>query len=604
MIIVFLEDKMRKVVSKAVLLIAGIISLSLTLTIKIYASEDPLYYYDYRDHEQLQKITVEQIEKEGKLVPNDNVVVYPGDMYIKSAQNIPKDGKIYYIKFNSGKYSCLECYKYIRTQQSSIYGYVRDVYYYWFYEDGHLCGNRYNWFNRYDVDTYNKLVESDGFRIASLPESLPTSVDQGKIDKCKKMSVSELESVAKPVPKKLLSLEKGCNNDSDDEEFTYFEFTPHDDNIYYTEGKVLGNDYKEFYKFLYVSPDKENKQIDFNVLVWEVVNERLEKCMVFDRNDDFPELYHELTKKIYNVKRIYGSNRIDTAKMIAEEYNNSSVHNVILATGLDYPDALASSVLAKKLDAPILLTGANINDCKPTFDYISKHLDKDGQIYILGGETVVSQDIVEYLKKAGYSNIKRLSGTDRYDTCRVINKELNAAKGTPIFAVSADNFAYALATSSTAAIKGYPIVLVEPNNIPEQSRLTIEDMQPSEIYIVGNVDEKIADKLRDIANLPVAKKVDDSKVHYVGGEDKYHVSIDIAEKFDYYAENVVFATGENFPDALAGSVLAAKLNAPIILIGNDVSKQKQYIDLAKCKNIILFGGSGAISTNIEEQLKK
>ena len=55
-----------------------------------------------------------------------------------------------------------------------------------------------------------------------------------------------------------------------------------------------------------------------------------------------------------------------------------------------------------------------------------------------------------------------------------------------------------------------------------------------------------------------------------------------------------FLPGINFPDALAGSVLAAKNNAPIILVGKEVIKQEAYIDNKKYSNLIFFGGEKAI----------
>ena len=60
----------------------------------------------------------------------------------------------------------------------------------------------------------------------------------------------------------------------------------------------------------------------------------------------------------------------------AEYYNNNMVNNVILVTGEDFPDALSASVLAHKLDAPILLVDSTISDSSNAFDYIFKHLDK------------------------------------------------------------------------------------------------------------------------------------------------------------------------------------------------------------------------------------
>ncbi|WP_088229001.1 cell wall-binding repeat-containing protein [Desulfosporosinus sp. FKB] len=60
------------------------------------------------------------------------------------------------------------------------------------------------------------------------------------------------------------------------------------------------------------------------------------------------------------------------------------------------------------------------------------------------------------------------------------------------------------------------------------------------------------------------------KPERIVGEDKYERNIAINQKFNTYlnSDSLCLATGENFADALAGSVYAAKLHAPIILVKN------------------------------------
>ena len=65
------------------------------------------------------------------------------------------------------------------------------------------------------------------------------------------------------------------------------------------------------------------------------------------------------------------------------------------------------------------------------------------------------------------------------------------------------------------------------------------------------------------------------------------------------------ANGENFPDALSGSALAAKLNAPIILTdGQGLTSQKEFMDSKNYKNLILLGGLASIDLPVEYLLKK
>ena len=58
------------------------------------------------------------------------------------------------------------------------------------------------------------------------------------------------------------------------------------------------------------------------------------------------------------VTRISGADRYATAAQVATA-NWTTSDNVVLVNGQNYPDAVSASALAKKLNAPILLTKAD-----------------------------------------------------------------------------------------------------------------------------------------------------------------------------------------------------------------------------------------------------
>lgn len=51
----------------------------------------------------------------------------------------------------------------------------------------------------------------------------------------------------------------------------------------------------------------------------------------------------------------------------------------------------------------------------------------------------------------------------------------------------------------------------------------------------------------------------------IAGENRYKTSVEISKKTFQSAETVILASGENFPDALAGGQLALAKNGPILL---------------------------------------
>lgn len=297
-------------------------------------------------------------------------------------------------------------------------------------------------------------------------------------------------------------------------------------------------------------------------------------------------------------ERLSGNNRFETAKAIAEKFASGSVDSVVIATGFDFPDALSGAPLAKSLNAPILLAGNKANNAA-ALDYIKNHLDKEGTVYLLGGKKAVSDDLVNQIKALGYNNIKRLSGDNRYDTSKAIVEQLNVKEGTPVVIATGSDFADALSISSIAAAKGYPILLAQKDNLPSQTKEMLSKIKPEKIYIVGG-EKVITDKVKN--NIKSVSGLDDSNIVRLWGQDRYETGINIAKHFNLEGDTCFIETGSDFPDALAGSVLAAKNNAPIILVGKEAVKQKVYIDSKKYSKLVLFGGEKAISKAVEKSL--
>lgn len=310
-----------------------------------------------------------------------------------------------------------------------------------------------------------------------------------------------------------------------------------------------------------------------------------------------------MSTKNYTTQRLFGNNRYDTAKAIAVSYDTGIINNVVIASGLNFPDALSGNILAKKLNAPILLVGLTPNESPETFDYIKNHLTPYGNIYILGGPGAVNESIVNELVTMGFGcyNIKRLWGNGRYDTNLSIFNELSTPKGTPVVIASGNSFADVLSISSVAAVREFPIILSDQDNLPEQAIEILQNVQPSQVYIVGGTGV-LTDNVK--ADIKSVTGLSDDQVIRLGGSDRYDTSLRIADYFKLNSDTVAFAWGEDFPDALVGGLYAAKLNAPVILVGSEITRQKIYIDNTDYVKQIIFGGSGVISDRLQSDLAR
>lgn len=307
-------------------------------------------------------------------------------------------------------------------------------------------------------------------------------------------------------------------------------------------------------------------------------------------------------KNNYNVNRLYGTDRYKTSVSISNNFNSGTVQNVIVASGENFPDALAGSVLSKKYNAPILLLNSTLGESTDSIEYIKAHLDKAGNIYVLGGNASISDEFINQMKAQGYNNIVRLGGKNRFDTNKFIVDSMNLEKGTPVVIANGYGFADALSVSSVASLKGYPILMTGASTLPDEAKNMLSNIQPSQVYIIGGTGSVSDTVISEVKNL--VSSLSDDKIVRIAGQTRYDTSLEICKYFNLDTDNAVLANGENFPDALSGSALASKLSAPIILTnGQDLTNQQGFIDSKNYKNLILLGGLGSIDLPIEYSLK-
>lgn len=89
------------------------------------------------------------------------------------------------------------------------------------------------------------------------------------------------------------------------------------------------------------------------------------------------------------------------------------------------------------------------------------------------------------------------------------------------------------------------------------------------------------------------------------GSNRYGTAVSISKELCDTSENVVLAYGQNFPDALAGVSLAYQLEAPILLTDKNAvgTETMNEIKRLQAKNIYILGGTGVISSSLEQGLK-
>ncbi|SHN57818.1 DUF4073 domain-containing protein [Desulfitobacterium chlororespirans] len=342
-------------------------------------------------------------------------------------------------------------------------------------------------------------------------------------------------------------------------------------------------------------------QSDYYLLATKAGYERY-KSPIITVEQDIVKWDFKMHQSLSGVQRLFGSNRIETAIAIAQANYPGKVTNVVLATATNYPDALAGSVLAYKLNAPLLLVGSTAQDQESLLNYLKEHVETAGTITILGGTGAVPAAVEERIQAHGYSQIIRLGGANRYETALRIAEELKVEQGRPVILVYGGNYPDALSVSSAAAAIQSPILLVEKNGISEGVKNKLAQIKPIKVYIIG-LEGVISQQVEDgVAQLTSLKQ---ENIIRIGGPDRYQTSLAVAEYFNLSGKNIGIATGNNFPDALAGSVYAANHNAPILLLNDTIPNDvMDYLKSREMTGATIFGGEAVINAEIEQKLRE
>ncbi|MDY4128016.1 cell wall-binding repeat-containing protein [Peptostreptococcus porci] len=94
----------------------------------------------------------------------------------------------------------------------------------------------------------------------------------------------------------------------------------------------------------------------------------------------------------------------------------------------------------------------------------------------------------------------------------------------------------------------------------------------------------------------------EKKIERIYGKDRYETSARVADSLSNSFEKVIVASGEMFPDALAGSVLTSG-KYPIVLASKDRLDPSVRAKISKTKEVYILGGSETISSAVENDIK-
>jgi putative cell wall-binding protein/uncharacterized protein YkwD len=304
--------------------------------------------------------------------------------------------------------------------------------------------------------------------------------------------------------------------------------------------------------------------------------------------------------------QVMGATRYETAVEASKLAFPKGASTVVIATGRSWPDALGGTALAGVLNGPILLTDTNALPAS-----VTQELTRLGasRAIIVGGTGAVGTAVEsELVKRFGTGKVERIAGSDRYQTADKVAARVIAERGSAYdgmaFVATGLNFPDALAAAPVAASEGWPIFLVNPS--APSSAVNRPAMTPvTDIAILGGTGAVSAG-----VETELNKRLGEDSVERVSGACRYSTAAAVAcwatERTDLRWSGLGIATGEGFPDALAGGVLQGKRGSVLLLTHPKALSPDAAATIAGTQlcisEVTFLGGTGAVAHEVRNEV--
>jgi len=265
---------------------------------------------------------------------------------------------------------------------------------------------------------------------------------------------------------------------------------------------------------------------------------------------------------------------------------------VLIATGFNFPDALAGNYLAGQDNAPILLV--NKTDPVPSATLTALQALKAKNVVILGGTDAVGADVATTLagttstsSGAGNLNVTRIGGLTRYDTAEMVNEAPGATavglyqgKKTA-FLARGDDFPDALGAGPVADYMHFPVILTSPTTLSPQASATISALGIQQLLVLGGT-AAIATSVEQAADTNGVTTL--QRFPGVDRSDTSRLLADYAlTNFGFVNSKFTVASGDEAfggADALASGPFSAHQGPVPTLVTNTVTDPGQVVTFA------------------------
>jgi putative cell wall-binding protein len=299
------------------------------------------------------------------------------------------------------------------------------------------------------------------------------------------------------------------------------------------------------------------------------------------------------------VQRFGGADRYATAALVSANHFAPGVPAAYVATGANFPDALAGGPAAAKAGAPILLVA---RDEIPAATRAELTRLRPGRIVVLGGGAGISEAVEVAL--AAYQTgggVSRIGGADRYATAAAVSRATFAPGLATAYVATGLTFPDALVGGAAAARAGSPVLLTQPGSLPASTEAELRRLAPQRIVVLGGpvaVSEGVVARLRGLATT--------GTVNRLAGADRYATAVAIsAASFPNGMPGLFVATGQAFPDALVAVPAAAATGSALLLVPGSSVPAATRTEAVRVRpaRLALLGGMAVMTERVTFDLR-
>ncbi|MDR7232897.1 cell wall-binding repeat-containing protein [Agrococcus sp. BE272] len=271
----------------------------------------------------------------------------------------------------------------------------------------------------------------------------------------------------------------------------------------------------------------------------------------------------------FEAHRLEGPDRWTTAVEV-DRAMDAAGGPVFLANGQKFPDALSAAPVVAAEGGHLLLTA---QQALP--GVVAERIAElaPSEIVIVGSEASISDAVVQQAVAAAErggsrAEVARLGGAGRVETSLLLLERLERSGPVDeIWIASGSKFPDALVAASVAGRHHQAVVLDHHGSTPAAAEAWLATVASSvegrHLAIAGGEPSVSA------ADALGLERVGAASVARFAGRDRYDTAREInAAWSDEQSPVMLLATGQDFPDALAGAALSAMSNAPMFLTPN------------------------------------